>query len=79
MQIMPYLSFNFRQNMHQFAENGRLEQIWNDLDEKHLLHEIKRGPSKSPPKSFQIRNLEDDIGTFEEIDKLRQSPILKPS
>jgi len=51
--------------------------VWNDLDEKQLWHKIKRGPFKSPPYSFQIGNLEDDIWTFEQIDKLRQSPIAK--
>jgi hypothetical protein len=49
--------------------------VWNDLDEKHLQHKIKRGPSKSPPNSFQIGNLEGDIWTFEQIDELWQSPI----
>ena len=51
--------------------------VWNDLDEKQLWHKIKRGPSKQPPKSFQIRNLEGDVWTFEQIDELRQSPIMK--
>jgi hypothetical protein len=48
--------------------------VWNDLDEKHLWHEIKRGPFKLPPNSFQIGNLEGDIWTFEQIDELWQSP-----
>jgi hypothetical protein len=74
MQIAPYLQFNFRHNIHLLAENGRLEGIRNDLDEKHLWHKIKRGTSKSPPNLFKIKKLEDDIWTFEQIDKLRQAP-----
>jgi hypothetical protein len=49
--------------------------VWTDLDEKQLRHKIKRGPPKLPQNLFQIRNLEGDIWTFEQIDELRQSPI----
>ena len=42
---------------------------------KRIMAQIKRGPSKSPPNSFQIGNLEGDIWTFQQIDQLRQSPI----
>jgi hypothetical protein len=76
MQIAPYLKFNFHQNIHLLAENGRLEWIWNDLDEKQLRHKIKIGPSKLPPNLFQIRNLEDNIWTSEQIDEFWQSPTL---
>ena len=41
----------------------------------HLRHKIKRGPSKSLPNLFQIRNSEGDIWTFEQIDKSLLSPI----
>jgi hypothetical protein len=34
-----------------------------------------KGPSKLSPNSFQIRNLEGNVWTFEQIDKLRQSTI----
>jgi hypothetical protein len=71
MQIAPYLQFNFCQNIHLLAENGKLERVLNDLDEKHLRH----SPSKSAPSSFQIKKLEGDILTFEQIDKLRQTHI----
>ena len=52
-------------------------KIRNDLDGKHLRNEIKKGPSKSSPNSFQIKNLEDEIWTFEQIDDLRQAPIIR--
>ena len=45
--------------------------------ESVLRREIKRGTSK-PPNSFQIKNLEGDIWTFEQIDKLQQSPTDTP-
>jgi hypothetical protein len=34
--------------------------VWDILDEKQLGQKIKRGPSKSPPNSFQSGNLEGD-------------------
>ncbi len=41
---------------------------------KNLRNEIKKGPFKSSPNSFQIINLDDEIWTFEQIDDLRQAP-----
>jgi hypothetical protein len=61
MQIVPYLWFDFRQNIHLLVENGSFKLIQNDLDEKQLRHKVKRGPSKSQPNSFQVGNLEGDI------------------
>ena len=45
-----------------------------DLEETQLRDEIKRGPSKSPPNSFQIKNLAAKIRTFEQVDELWQAP-----
>jgi len=71
MRTAPYRLFNFCQNIHLLTENARLEQIRDNLDEKQLQHKIKRGPSKSPPNSLQMGNLEGNIWTFEQIDELR--------
>ena len=72
--IAPYFSSRFRQNKHLFAKKRQFGRIWK---KKQLREEIKRGTSKSPPNSFQIENLEATIWTFEQIDKLRQSPNCK--
>jgi hypothetical protein len=41
---------------------------------KQSQHKVMKGPSKSLPNLLQIRNLEGNISTFEQIDELQQSP-----
>ena len=45
--------------------NSLEKAVWKHLAETHLLHEIKRGPSKSPSNSFQIKKLE--VNKFEHL------------
>ena len=45
------------------------------MNEEQLWHKIKGGSSKAPPNLFQ--NLEWDIWTFRQTDKVGESPIFK--
>ena len=67
VQISKYLDVP---NLRQIPSKSR--NLWFFC--QHLEKKWLRGPSKSPPNSFQIGNLEGNMWTFEQIDQLRQSP-----